>query len=102
MIRLVLLAAAIALALTRAADARRLPWCGFYMMELKHKTDLRLARAREWGAKASRRVDLSPASSSGHTTSARSGTALTSAADGSCIPAMTAMRSERAGVRCSA
>jgi len=45
MIRLVLLAAAIALALTRPADARRLP-CGFYMMELKHKTDRRLARAR--------------------------------------------------------
>jgi hypothetical protein len=32
----------------RPADARRLPWCGFYMMELKHKTDRRLARAREW------------------------------------------------------
>ena len=48
MIRLVLLAAAIALALTRPADARRLPWCGFCMMELKHKTDSRLARAREW------------------------------------------------------
>ena len=46
MIRLVLLAAAIALALTRPADARRLPWCGFYMMQLKHKTDPRLARAR--------------------------------------------------------
>ena len=46
MIRLVPLAAAIALALTRPADARRLPWCGFYMMELKHKTDRRLARAR--------------------------------------------------------
>src|SRR5215475_8252857 len=48
MIRLVPLAAAIALALTRPADARRLPWCGFYMMHLKHKTDRRLALAREW------------------------------------------------------
>jgi len=48
MIRLVLLAAATALALTRPADARRLPWYGFYMMGLKHKTDPRLARAREW------------------------------------------------------
>jgi hypothetical protein len=47
MIRLVL-AAAIALALSRPADARRLPWCGFYMMQLKHKTDRRLARAIEW------------------------------------------------------
>ena len=46
MVRLVILAAAIALALTRPADARRLPWCGFYMMKLKHKTDRRLARAR--------------------------------------------------------
>ena len=43
MMRLVLLTAAIALALTRPADARRLPWCGFYMMQLKHKTDPRLA-----------------------------------------------------------
>ena len=38
----------IALALTRPADARRLPWCGFYMMQLEHKTDRRLALAREW------------------------------------------------------
>jgi hypothetical protein len=45
MIRLVL-AAAIALALSQPADARRLPWCGFYMMHLKHKTDRRLALAR--------------------------------------------------------
>src|SRR5437773_2309101 len=48
MIRLVLLAAAIVLAPLRPADARRLPWCGFYMMHLKHKTDRRLALAREW------------------------------------------------------
>jgi hypothetical protein len=48
MIRLVLLAAAIALAPTRPADARRLPWCGIYMMHLKHKTDRRLVLAREW------------------------------------------------------
>ena len=101
MIRLVILAAAIALALTRPADARRLPWCGFYLMELKHKTDRRLARANG-RAKASRRADLSPASSSGRTMSARYGVGLTSAGDGWCIPAMTAMRSERAGVRCSA
>ena len=98
MIRLVLLAAAIALALTRPADARRLPWCGFYMMELKHKTDRRLARAREWaregGARTCRRRRRP-----GRTMSARSGTGLTSAVDGWCIPAMTAMRSERAGVR---
>ncbi len=48
MIRLVLLAAAIVLAPSRPAEARRLPWCGFYMMHLKHKTDRRLALAREW------------------------------------------------------
>jgi|SRR5215470_17134081 len=43
MIRLVLPAAAIELALTRPADARRLPWCGFL-----HDRAQRLARAREW------------------------------------------------------
>ena len=48
MIRLVLLAAAIALAWSSPAHAYRLPWCGFYMMQLKHKTDRRLARAIEW------------------------------------------------------
>src|SRR5262249_48368863 len=53
MIRLVLLAAAIALALSRPADARRLPWCGFCMMQLKHKTDRRLARAIEWAREGS-------------------------------------------------
>ena len=99
MIRLVLLAAAIALALTRPADARRLPWCGFYMMELKHKTDPRLARAREWAREGIAARGPVPASSSGRTMSARSGTGLTSTVDGWCIPAMTAMRSERAGVR---
>jgi hypothetical protein len=41
------LAAAIALALSQPADVRRMPWCGFYMMHLKHKTDRRLALARE-------------------------------------------------------
>jgi hypothetical protein len=46
MTRLVLLAAAIVLAPSRPAEARRLPWCGFYMMHLKHKTDRRLALAR--------------------------------------------------------
>jgi hypothetical protein len=30
------LAAAIALALSRPADTRRLPRCGFYIMQLKH------------------------------------------------------------------
>jgi len=103
MIRLVLLAAAIALALTRPADARRLPWCGFYMMELKHKTDPRLARAREWAREGiAARGPVPASSSSGRTMSARSAAGLTSAGDGSFIPAMTAMRSERAGVRCSA
>jgi len=34
---------AIALACASPAKARRLPWCGFYMMQLKHKTDGRLA-----------------------------------------------------------
>ena len=54
-------------------------------------------------ARVSRRADLSRASLSfGRTMSARSGTGLTSSGDGSCIPAMTAMRSERAGVRRSA
>jgi hypothetical protein len=47
MIRLVL-AAAIALAWSQPSHASRLPWCGFYMMQLKHKTDRRLARAIEW------------------------------------------------------
>jgi hypothetical protein len=47
MIRLVL-AAAIALAWSSPARAYRLPWCGFYMMQLKHKSDRRLARAIEW------------------------------------------------------
>ena len=47
MIRLVL-AAAIALAWSSPSHAYRLPWCGFYMMQLKHKTDRRLARAIEW------------------------------------------------------
>jgi hypothetical protein len=45
MIRLVLLAAAIACDDAGLADARRLAWCGFHMMELKRKTDRRLARA---------------------------------------------------------
>ena len=54
-------------------------------------------------ARAWRRSDQVPASSSsGRTMSARSGTGLTSAGEGSCIPAKTAMRSERAGGRCSA
>ena len=26
----------------------RLPWCGFYMMQVEGKTDRRLALAREW------------------------------------------------------
>ena len=47
MIRLVL-AAAIALAWSSRAHAYRLPWCGSYMMQLKHKSDRRLARAIEW------------------------------------------------------
>jgi hypothetical protein len=58
MIRLVL-AAAIALAWSQPSHASRLPWWGFYMMHLKHKTDRRLARAIEWareGADAGRPV----------------------------------------------
>lgn len=51
-----LIAAAMLLALSSAAEARphhrhryhRLPWCGFFMMRVEHKTDPRLARAREW------------------------------------------------------
>jgi hypothetical protein len=44
-----ILAAAPAAAVERAAPASaRLPWCGLYMMQLKHKTDRRLARAIEW------------------------------------------------------
>lgn len=50
-----LIAAAMLLALYSAAQAGhhhhhrgRLPWCGFYMMQVEHKTDRRLALAREW------------------------------------------------------
>jgi hypothetical protein len=53
MIRLVL-AAAIALALSQPAAARRLRWCGFYIMRLKHKSDRRPALAREWARRRRR------------------------------------------------
>jgi hypothetical protein len=49
-----LIAAAMLLALSSAAEARhhrhggRLPWCGFYMMKVEGKKDPRLARAIEW------------------------------------------------------
>lgn len=41
------------LVLASPAEARHrhhrgLPWCGLYMMQVKHKTDRRLALAREW------------------------------------------------------
>jgi hypothetical protein len=57
MIRLVP-AAAIALALSQPAAARRLRWCGFYIMRLKHKSDRRPALAREW-ARRRRRAQTS-------------------------------------------
>jgi hypothetical protein len=91
MIRLVL-TAAIAHALTRAADARRLPWCGFYMMHFQHKTGRRLALAREWareGMTTSRPgagvVVVWPPHA------ARSAAARTLAGNGWCIPAMNAL-----------
>ena len=79
-------------------------WCAMLQSRIVALLDsVKAADAVNRCARAWRRSDQVPASSSsGRTMSARSGTGLTSAGDGSCIPAMTAMRSERAGVRCSA
>jgi hypothetical protein len=48
-----LIAAALALAAFSAASAHararhHIPWCGLYMMKVKHKTDPRLAAAIQW------------------------------------------------------
>ncbi len=51
-----LIAAAILLALSSTAEARHqrhhhrgyVPWCGLFMMKIKHRSDPRLARAIEW------------------------------------------------------
>lgn len=34
----------------------RIPWCGLYMMRLKHKTDQRLAAAIQWAKEGSEAI----------------------------------------------